>query len=71
MHTIYSRYSAWENVKLKLQILIIMVGVMAASSVFAKAREFPNCKTLNQVYPHGVGKPGAKDKVSKSKHTRD
>ena len=28
------------------------------------AKAYPNCSKLNQDYPHGVGKPGAKDKTS-------
>ena len=27
-------------------------------------KEFKNCTALNKVYPHGVGKSGAKDKTS-------
>ncbi len=30
------------------------------------ARSFANCTALNKVYPHGVGKPGARDHVSGS-----
>ncbi len=29
-----------------------------------KPREYKNCTKLNKVYPHGVGKKGAEDKVS-------
>lgn len=29
----------------------------------AKIKTFKNCTELNKVYKHGVGKPGAKDKV--------
>jgi hypothetical protein len=29
-----------------------------------KPKEYKNCTKLNKVYPHGVGKKGAKDKVS-------
>jgi hypothetical protein len=29
-------------------------------------RVFANCTALNKVYPHGVGKKGARDKVSGS-----
>lgn len=28
------------------------------------AKEYANCTALNKVYPHGVGKPGARDKTS-------
>ena len=30
----------------------------------AKAKSYKNCKALNKVYKHGVGKKGAKDKTS-------
>lgn len=36
----------------------------AAVQTAAKARVFKNCAELNKVYPHGVGRKGAKDKVS-------
>ena len=32
----------------------------------AAARVFANCTALNKVYPHGVGRKGAKDRVSGS-----
>lgn len=28
------------------------------------ARSFANCKAMNRVYAHGVGKPGARDRTS-------
>ncbi|RUR03311.1 excalibur calcium-binding domain-containing protein [Labedella endophytica] len=37
--------------------------VAVAGSPFA-AKPFANCTALNKKYPHGVGKKGAKDKVS-------
>jgi hypothetical protein len=30
----------------------------------AASKEFRNCTALNKVYPHGVGKVGARDKTS-------
>lgn len=30
----------------------------------AKAKTYKNCTALNKAYPHGVGKPGARDKTS-------
>lgn len=36
----------------------------AAAPVAAGAREYANCAELNADYPHGVGRPGAKDKTS-------
>ncbi len=38
------------------------------SSVEAAAKHYKNCAALNKVYPHGVGRKGAKDHVSG--HTR-
>jgi hypothetical protein len=29
----------------------------------AVPRAYPNCKALNRVYPHGVGRVGARDRV--------
>ncbi|WP_134741650.1 excalibur calcium-binding domain-containing protein [Nocardioides sp. 503] len=36
----------------------------AKAAVSAKAKTFKNCTALNKVYPHGVGKPNARDKTS-------
>lgn len=46
--------------------LALMFGVVATASSAdaAPAKKYANCKALNKVYPHGVGKPGAKDKTS-------
>lgn len=50
-----------------------MVGGLATASLIAAPasaapagppREFANCTALNKVFPHGVGKPGARDKTS-------
>lgn len=38
--------------------------VTATPANAAAARTFPNCAALNAVHKHGVGLPGAKDKVS-------
>jgi hypothetical protein len=40
------------------------VLVPAVGADAAPAHAFKNCTALNKVYPHGVGKVGAKDKVS-------
>lgn len=37
-------------------------GVEAKSTV--RVTKFKNCAALNKAYPHGVGRPGAKDKTS-------
>jgi uncharacterized membrane protein len=36
----------------------------ASSAEAAPAKTYKNCTQLNKAYPHGVGKPGAKDKTS-------
>ena len=36
---------------------------LPAAATAAAARKFANCTALNRVYPHGVGKTGARDKV--------
>ena len=38
-------------------------SIFAAAAKPAAAKKFANCTALNRVYPHGVGKVGAKDKV--------
>ena len=35
----------------------------AQGSVAAQSKTYPNCKALNAVYPHGVGRVGARDKT--------
>lgn len=40
------------------------VSSLAGSSLSAAtATTFKNCTALNKKYPHGIGKPGARDKV--------
>jgi hypothetical protein len=41
-----------------------VAGVAAPASAAPKAASYRNCTALNKVYPHGVGKSGAKDHVS-------
>ena len=61
---------------------VLAVGVPVASasspvgasspSVGASAKAYKNCTALNKAYPHGVGKKGAKDRVSgKSKPVKN
>lgn len=38
-----------------------------ARAVAAKPKKYANCKALNKVYKHGVGRKGAKDKTSGKK----
>lgn len=40
----------------------LLLGVAAPSH--AAAKKYKNCSALNEVYPHGVGRKGAKDKAS-------
>lgn len=52
----------------------VLTGVPATASVAAPtgghvvagAKVFANCTALNKVYPHGVAKKGARDRVSGS-----
>lgn len=39
------------------------VATALAAKAKVKIKTFKNCTALNKVYKHGVGKPGAKDKV--------
>jgi hypothetical protein len=42
-----------------------LIGVAApAAAAPPKPRKFTNCAALNEVYPHGVAKKGARDKVT-------
>jgi hypothetical protein len=54
-----------------LRILVCTLVAVALSGVSTsvadaavKPKKYSSCKALNAVYPHGVGKPGAKDKVA-------
>jgi hypothetical protein len=44
----------------------LSVGMIAVMSIPAEAaaKSYSNCKKLNKVYKHGVGKPGAHDHTS-------
>jgi hypothetical protein len=43
-------------------LMVATVGPMAADG--ASPRSYKNCKALNNVYPHGVGRKGARDRTS-------
>jgi len=48
-------------------VAAVMAGAFLAVPTPAqavKATKYANCTALNKHYAHGVGKPGAKDKVS-------
>jgi hypothetical protein len=52
--------------------IAIAVEMPLPSSAAVKPKRYANCTALNKVYPHGVGKPGAVDKVSgRSKPVRN
>lgn len=44
-----------------LALTTLSLGALPAE---AKAKTYKNCTALNKDYRHGVGKPGARDKVS-------
>jgi Excalibur calcium-binding domain len=49
--------------------LVLALGVVPAASVSDAApsivyKRYRNCAALNAVYPHGVGRVGARDKTS-------
>jgi uncharacterized membrane protein len=44
--------------------LLVGVTTLAAPAEAKSARHFANCTAMHKVYPHGVGKPGAKDHTS-------
>jgi TRAP-type C4-dicarboxylate transport system substrate-binding protein len=47
--------------------LSLMLLAASSSAAHAAPRKFRNCDTLNNVYPHGVGLPSAKDDVGSRK----
>ncbi len=50
---------------LALAAALAVGGTVAApiADTALAAKTFKNCTALNKKYPHGVGKPGARDKV--------
>lgn len=47
--------------RLAVTLVVLAPAVQAEA---ASPPKYKNCKSLNKVYPHGVGKPGARDKGS-------
>lgn len=43
---------------------LLVVSPVTAGPADAAAKTYRNCTALNKDYPHGVGKPGARDKTS-------
>ena len=59
--------------KLLIASLAASAVVLSATAVPASAapapKSYKNCTELNKVYPHGVGKKGARDKTSDERVT--
>nr|WP_084614984.1 excalibur calcium-binding domain-containing protein [Nakamurella lactea] len=54
-----------DNQVSKFSVLSPLSKVCRAAAAPAPTpRKYANCAALNQVYPHGVGRPGARDKTS-------
>ncbi len=49
--------------------VVLTTGLIVAPAAQAapKAKSYKNCTALNKVYPHGVGRSGARDHTSSSK----
>lgn len=46
--------------------LSLPIAAVAAGPADAASHKYKNCTALQKTYPHGVGKDGAKDKVTGS-----
>jgi hypothetical protein len=42
----------------------VLLATSGAASLAAAPKHYRNCTALNKDYPHGVGRPGARDKTS-------
>ena len=49
----------------------VAYGPAALAADDALPRKYPNCKTLNARYAHGVGRFGARDKTSSGNPVRN
>lgn len=57
-------------VRWRFAVAILSVAALAVTSPTASAaskRPFKSCASLNKVYPHGVGRPGAVDQTEGEK----
>ncbi|MDJ0319813.1 excalibur calcium-binding domain-containing protein [Pseudarthrobacter sp. PS3-L1] len=60
----------YPNVRLKKILIASLAGtavILSSTAVPASAvvaKSYKNCTELNKVYPHGVGKTGARDKTT-------
>lgn len=55
------------QVRRAVAVLVLSAATLGLGSVSADAatpKRFKNCASLNKAYKHGVGKPGARDKVA-------
>jgi hypothetical protein len=43
---------------------LLVVAPVTAGPAEAAAKTYKNCDAMHRDYPHGVGKPGARDRVS-------
>ena len=43
---------------------LLSLGGVVQSADAARAKHYKSCKALNKVYPHGVGRKGARDRTS-------
>lgn len=46
---------------------LLTLGTMATAAPASAATKYSNCSQLNRSFSHGVGLPGARDKVSGNK----
>ncbi|MBA2716451.1 MAG: excalibur calcium-binding domain-containing protein [Propionibacteriales bacterium] len=47
-----------------LALAAVTVALSVTTTTASAARSYSNCAALNKDYPHGVGKPGARDSTS-------
>jgi Excalibur calcium-binding domain len=53
-----------KAIVLAIVLAVLAYGLAAAISSARVSISYPNCKTLNARYPHGVGRWGARDHTS-------
>lgn len=59
--------SAMERTPPRCALLVaatLGLAALAPSALAAPAKTYKNCTALNKDHPHGVGRPGARDKTS-------
>jgi hypothetical protein len=55
---------AVHKVQVTVVVAALTVSVLGVGTSQGAARSFKNCTSMNRVYPHGVGRPGAHDHSS-------